>query len=79
MILIIHPRVGLHEVRNVSVIFYRRQNISLLAKREEYFLWLLFLHAFIHFSTGLWNVQRSDVSNQERKFDHQVHSVSGQI
>lgn len=41
-----------------------------------------FLVAFIHFSTDLWNVQRSDVSNQERKFDHQVHSdhsVSGQI
>ena len=34
MILIIHPSVGLHEVRNVSVIFYRRQNILLFAKRK---------------------------------------------
>ena len=42
MILIIHPSVGLHEVRNVSVIFYRRQNILLFAKREKYFLWLIF-------------------------------------
>ena len=73
MILIIHPRVGLHEVRNVSVIFLSSSKYFIVCEKRRIFLWL------IHFSTGLWNVQRSDVSNQERKFDHQVHSVSGQI